>query len=442
MKNRKRRASIIIWIVLVALIRVLYLFLNLNSVTDQYSYFEHAMIRAAESEPQLSSGLSFAYTNTLSKLLLLCGNRIEAVIIFQTVLQLLALYLFLRGLWCIWGRLAAFVSATFLAVMPFSFQAIHNVEPTGFMLFHFMLILFLMGNFYILARQQGWRRSSLCELYLMVLGIYLGIVCTWNYTGVLLVFLFGYLLARNKVQTCEFIWQQDQDVLKEKDQIMSTFSQGLIVYLGVLLGIFMTLMKYTGISGDVISGQLRWWLLQYTQLPGVCQGTELQYAVCLLVSLVLAVICHTVQLRYRSNKEAEMLRQKINRQKQETGNTEAGKQEAVESAAGGTSAALENDMQETVMEPAASEQVREEETPVVNASKSAAEGETQIEADDIRNNYFVTEDGKKVRYLDNPLPVPKKHAERHLDFDLDISMDDIMAFDRELDDVEEWERKK
>lgn len=427
MKKRKRRASIIIWIVLVALIRMLYMILILNSVTDQYSYFEHAMIRAGESEPQLSSGLSFAYTNTLSKLLLLCGNRIEAVIIFQTVLQILALYLFLRGLWCIWGRLAAFVSATFLAVMPFSFHAIHNVEPTGFMLFHFMLILFLMGNFYILARQQGWRRSSLCELYLMVLGIYLGVICTWNYTGVLLVFFFGYLLARNKVQTCEFIWQQDQEVLKEKDQIMSTFSQGLIVYLGVLLGMFMTLMKYTGISGDVISGQLRWWFYQYTELPGRCQGTELQYAVCLLASLVLAVICHTVQLRYRSNKEAEMLLQKINRQKQVTESPEVGNQEVAASVAAIT--ASEKTVRETEKEF-----VKEETISAMNGSESGSDG--------TQNDYFVTEDGKKVRYLDNPLPVPKKHVERHLDFDLDISMDDIMAFDREMDDVEEWERKK
>lgn len=462
-KKRKRRASIIIWIVLVAVIRVLYMFLNLNSVTDQYGYFEHAMIRAGESEAQLSSGLSFAYTNTLSKVLLLCGNRMEAVMIFQTVLQLLALYLFLRGVWCIWGRLAAFVSATFLAVMPFSFRAIHNVEPTGFILFHFMLILFLMGNFYILARQQGWRRSSLCELYLMVLGIYLGVVCTWNYTGVLLVLLFGYILARNHILTREFIWQQDRELLKEKDQIMSTFSQGMIVFLGVLLGMFITLMKYTGISGDVISGQLKWWLWQYTELPGMCQGTELQYAICLLMSIVLAVVCHAVQLHYRANKEAEMLLQKINSQKAEGTETQTGKPETAAPVTG-TTAISEKAQEEAVIEPVASEQVREEEILVGNGlhtttdstsvssekdkqtavweNLSAESGKDTQEADGTQNDYFVAKDGKKIRYLDNPLPVPKKHVERHLDFDFDISMDDIMAFDREMDDVEEWERKK
>lgn len=457
MKKRKRRASIIIWIVLVAVVRVLYMFLSLNSVTDQYSYFEHAMIRAGESEVQLSSGLSFAYTNTLSKVLLLCGNRIEAAMIFQTVLQLLALYLFLRGVWCIWGRLAAFVSATLLAVMPFSFRAIHNVEPTGFIMFHFALLLFLMAKFYILAREQGWRRSSLCELYLMIFGIYLGVVCTWNYTGFFLVLLFGYILVKNQMLTREFIWQQDRELLTEKDQIMSTFSQGMIVFLGVLFGMFITLMKYTGISGDVISGQFMWWLRQYTELPGVCQGTELQYAVGLLVSVVLAIICHTVQLRYRSNKEAEMLLQKINSQKTEGTETQTGKQETAASVAGTTTS--EKTVGETTKEPANSGKLQEEEILIGNelhtdtdsASVSSekdkqtaihTEGEEQMEADGTQNDYFVSKDGKKVRYLDNPLPVPKKHVERHLDFDFDISMDDIMAFDREMDDVEEWERKK
>ena len=64
-KSNKRRASIIIWTILVAGVRALYVFLHWNMVTDYYGYYEHAMIRAEESMPVLSSGLALAYTDIL-----------------------------------------------------------------------------------------------------------------------------------------------------------------------------------------------------------------------------------------------------------------------------------------------------------------------------------------------------------------------------------------
>lgn len=405
MKKRKRRASIMIWIALVTIIRVLYVFLNRNVVTDLYSYFEHATRKAGERELLLTSGLSFAYTNVLSKVASWSGNRIEAVMLFQVILQILALCLFLGGIWKIWGRLAAFLSATFLAVMPVTFQAIHNVEPTSYILFHFSVLLFLMGNFYIRARQDGWSRSSLCELYLMILGFYLGVVCTWNYTGFLLAALFCFILMKNRINTRELIWRQNRKLLEEKDQMMSTFSQGLIVFCGAVLGMFATLIKYTGISGDVITGQFKWWYRQYLELSGVCQGTELRYGILVAVAVFMGALCNMLQIRYQSSKEAKLLLKKIEQQQ----------------------AMKEQTLQETpkVQEVQETQSVHELPKATVQSDPS----------------YFITEDGRKVQYLDNPLPVPKKHVERHLDFDFDVNMDDIMDFDREMDEVEAWERK-
>ena len=118
MKSKKRRASIIIWTILVAGVRALYVFLHWNMVTDYYGYYEHAMIRAEESMPVLSSGLALAYTDILSKLLALCGNHPEAVLVLQGVLQVAALYFFLRAMCCLYGETAAFFSATILAAIP------------------------------------------------------------------------------------------------------------------------------------------------------------------------------------------------------------------------------------------------------------------------------------------------------------------------------------
>jgi len=37
----------------------------------------------------------------------------------------------------------------------------------------------------------------------------------------------------------------------------------------------------------------------------------------------------------------------------------------------------------------------------------------------IEPEYFTTKDGRRVQYLENPLPVPKKHVAHTMSFDVD-----------------------
>lgn len=394
----------------------MYVFLNWNMVTDYYGYYERAMVRAEAGTPILSSGLAYAYTDLLSKLLSLCGNHLQAVLVFQGILQTAALYCFLRAVWCLCGRLAALLSATVLAAIPSVLIATTNVEPFNFYLFHFSVLFLMIGYFYTLSREEGLRRSRICELYLMLMGFYLGVVCIWNYAGFLLLILFAGVLVKTHLSTKELIWRQDQDLLQEKDQIMSTFSQVLIVILGILLGMFATLMKYTGISGEVISGQIRWWIGQFRDLPGTCQGLEFKYVIYIVVVILLGMLCNAGQTCYQKRREESTSEDvKIPKLPEHT--------EAVEK----STAALEewrfdlyDDSEENWRFP----------------DELTGEEKQQENPD-----FFTAPDGRKVKYLENPLPGPKKHVSRHLDFDFEVNMDDMLAFDREPDEIEEWERK-
>ena len=394
----------------------MYVFLNWNMVTDYYGYYERAMVRAETGTPILSSGLAYAYTDLLSKLLSLCGNHLQAVLVFQGILQTAALYCFLRAVWCLCGRLAALLSATVLAAIPSVLIATTNVEPFNFYLFHFSVLFLMIGYFYTLSREEGWRRSSICELYLMLMGFYLGVVCIWNYAGFFLLILFAGVLVKTHLSTKELIWRQDQDLLEEKDQIMSTFSQAFIVILGTLLGMFATLMKYTGISGEVISGQIRWWIGQFRDLPGTCQGLEFKYVIYIVVVILLGMLCNAGQTCYQKRREESTSEDvKIPKLPEHT--------VAVEK----STAALEewrfdldDDSEENWRFP----------------DELTGEEKQQENPD-----FFTAPDGRKVKYLENPLPGPKKHVSRHLDFDFEVNMDDMLAFDRELDEIEEWERK-
>lgn len=394
----------------------MYVFLNWNMVTDYYGYYERAMVRAEAGTPILSSGLAYAYTDLLSKLLSLCGNHLQAVLVFQGILQTAALYCFLRAVWCLCGRLAALLSATVLAAIPSVLIATTNVEPFNFYLFHFSVLFLMIGYFYTLSREEGLRRSRICELYLMLMGFYLGVVCIWNYAGFLLLILFAGVLVKTHLSTKELIWRQDQDLLQEKDQIMSTFSQVLIVILGILLGMFATLMKYTGISGEVISGQIRWWIGQFRDLPGTCQGLEFKYVIYIVVVILLGMLCNVGQTCYQKRREESTSEDvKIPKLPEHT--------EAVEK----STAALEewrfdlyDDSEENWRFP----------------DELTGEEKQQENPD-----FFTAPDGRKVKYLENPLPGPKKHVSRHLDFDFEVNMEDMLAFDREPDEIEEWERK-
>lgn len=39
-------------------------------------------------------------------------------------------------------------------------------------------------------------------------------------------------------------------------------------------------------------------------------------------------------------------------------------------------------------------------------------------------DYFITSDGRKVDYLENPLDIPKRKEKKKIDFDIEISNED------------------
>ena len=58
-------------------------------------------------------------------------------------------------------------------------------------------------------------------------------------------------------------------------------------------------------------------------------------------------------------------------------------------------------------------------TPVKEAGK--------VPVEEKQDSYFITEDGRRIKYIENPLPGPKKHVKREMDFDLK-EIDDLMDF--------------
>ncbi len=52
------------------------------------------------------------------------------------------------------------------------------------------------------------------------------------------------------------------------------------------------------------------------------------------------------------------------------------------------------------------------------------EKEKQMQMEEKQDDYVLTEDGRRIKLLDNPLPLPKKHVRKEMDFDFQISDND------------------
>lgn len=381
METKKQKLILAIWLVLVVVSRILFFLLAQDTAVDTYAYYENALVKGGANAPVLTSGLAYAYTECLSDLLLFTGNNMTVVIGFQAILQIAWLVLFFFGVKLLWGSLASYTAGCVLLISPFLFNSVHVIEPVNYFMFHLAVLLFLYGVFCTQTAQKGWYRSNSGELYLMLIGFYMGVLCTWNYIGFLLLGVMVYVLIRNRKALGEKLWMQKNLELEEKEQIMPVKTQGLVLLAGMLVGMFATLMKYTGFTGWTVWEQLFWWQDQFMALPGRCQDISTIMLIWLVTALGLAFACRFYANRHNQKTE-------------------------------------EKKEYEEILHKEAEEKQKDES---INHKKMAKSELPPVDTgvDEMPDEFFIAEDGREIKYIDNPLPGPKKHVKRDFDFDFD-----------------------
>ncbi len=367
-----------LWILAAMGIRLWYfLFGNYHVETvDTYEYFAHAMVRVEKSEPLLTSGIAYAYTERLSDLLAFVGNQLKPVIIYQLLLQSIWLVLFFFAVRFLFGKATGYISGSILALSPWILKSAYVVSTENYLMFYFTILLFSLGYFLKRTKTVGWYRSNWCELYLMITGFVLGIVCVWNYIGWLLIPVSIYVLACNYINMKDRFFDEALEAEKvEKYQLMPINSQTFIIVMGLLLGMFATLMKYTGLTGLAIGEQYLWWISQLNfPEAGRCQDISIQLLLWLMIALIAGIIWGAIAHAVKRRKEwAQMI--------------EVGDVDDWES--------VDKDVVTT---------------EDIEKTEEVIETEEIIEAEE------AAEEEKKVVFLENPLPVPKKHVKKEMDF--------------------------
>lgn len=413
------------WTIALTGSRIAYLFLKGGAVADTYGYFAHAMVRSQKGEPALDSGLAYAYTKNLSGLLRFTGNRIEAVGIYQMILQILWLILLLVGLILLAGWLCGVICGGILLVSPGILDTMLTVSAGNYYLLHVSIILVILGVICRRVQKKGWLTGDKSRLCLIATGFYVGVICIWNCLGLCLLPVMAYVLVRghlsgrkvDRAGETEGAKEQGQsDSGKEEDgqgadrprrapRSLRAGSQALVLCEGILFGIFVTLMRYTGVTGQAVLEQFLWWLSRLRDPLRQFQDIQLPMILWLLGGVGAGIVC---QILLRSLKKSHRQRRSASR----TGAQGSVPEEVFCAADTPGTACPGTDCPGEKAVP---------------AGRESEEDSKKVEQE--QGNYVITQDGRRVRLLDNPLPGPRKHVRREMEFDITDVADEESATD-------------
>ncbi|GFI46563.1 hypothetical protein IMSAGC019_01882 [Lachnospiraceae bacterium] len=312
-------------------------------VVDSHGYYGEAVIRLQQEGTIYFSGLACVYTETLSDIFPFVGNRIEAAGICQLLFQVAWLEALFVGMGMIFGKAAGAVTAGSLALSPWIGETLFEICPENFYMLHWSVVAVVFGSLALRMKFAGWCADKWEALYLLLAGLYMGLVCYWNWLGFFLCLPAGYLLAK-----AYFAYGR-------KGLATAALAAGL--FLGVTLGFFTVLSVDAGLTGTTGAKQFIRWFREIRQPGGGSQDMDICLALWLAGGLLAGVFS---QWAFWCLGRKEV-----------TGGMEK-----------------------------------------VADAKNTAEEEGQ-------GNYIVTQDGRRIRLLDNPLPGPKKHVKRKMSFDIE-----------------------
>lgn len=370
-------------------IRIAYFLLVKTDSKDVYGLYESAMVKAEKVSLPLTSGLSFAYAKFLSEFLKFVGNKQNTVIMMQMILELIAFALITFAFYHLFGHMSGLLAGFFFSIGPVLLGLTHAIGGRAFLIFHIGIVFCLLAYYDKKTNLTGWYRSNLCELVLIAVGLYTGTIIAWNYLGFVLVGVIIYLLIKNASVIEEYLRldEEENGDIFEKQQVMPIWSQIMILFLGIFLGYLWTLIRYTGQSGEYITGQLKWWILQFKSLIPSGMGIEFIYALCVcIMMLVSSVVGKILSKAVPVSEEKDDLEQS-------------------------DSFDFSVD-EEKIEEP----KIMDEKNPIIESIPLDTK-QTTPEA-----GSFIAPDGREIAYLENPLPVPKKHVKKDFEFDYDFDI--------------------
>lgn len=392
-------AEIIIAVILVG-VGITLRVTNLASAGEDASYFAITVVAEGQSIPVVVHGASYLYLQLLHLIFLLFGNSFMAGVWLQIILCVLATAVVYFAVRKIAGIVAAMIMLDFLMIGPLMIEESLMLSPE--MLF---LLIYAIGLLAVAFCIRGSKKVIICLLVGIVIGL-----CTYpDIYGVSLLFMAvtGILLRKN-----------DEDITVAK-RIVSA----LICILGAFVGFGGVLFVDALLCGksflDVLNA---WWQLYLPEtfvLPGLVNLVYSSLDVLFLI-LLLAIGIFSFWCSREIDRQSVWIIPIVI---------------LVLFQCFGMGVAVQNVMIYLYLLMAIIAG-----TNITLIFKSKESEPKEAEAVEKRSRKTVRtpvlkEEEPQIQYLENPLPLPKKHERKTLDFDIvDIEVEDDFDYNVADDD--------
>lgn len=465
-----------------AFYKAYYVFYQYQGMTGDNSYYLRAMIQSESVKPEVAHGSAHIYIAALSSLFSFLGNKEVMVFYFQLFLQLVTFILLYFSIRNLCSKLAALVMSGILIFSSTFMEMTIVIEPGVFYFFLWSIGLFCISIFFKTAYNRGWYHNNSGEILLFLLCMYIGILSFWDVLGLLLVPVMGNALFQvNKSPVMQQLFEelhrlddaeqerkrQEREHKKEAKKIkrsgiyfaeeasieiedtktvMEYSTQAVIVFCGVAFGLFCTILKYTGMTGLLFRDQCLEWLRNYPIqisfswslpqdqvfvilaigtgivffLPGFIRCREQSATVWMVLVMLISVILPILNLKFVDQSMfvlflwAVVAGQGIQLFYQNIWNHEE----------------MLIDIEETgtvAMKPNEIIKSKEKELQKENPWEDLEPGKAEpIQAQD-----ELLKQQTPVHFIENPLPTPKKHIKKTMDYTYAIEADKL-EFDQEI----------
>lgn len=392
--------------------------MSISEAAAGNAYLEAAYVTAGSSVPQVVHGATYLYLWLLHVLFLVFGNHVAVALILQIVLQLLGVFVWYFVVRRLAGVLSGMVSFAFLMLSPYMVGICAEVSP-AFLLFLFYSI--------VLGCVAGCLKAPRNPVWVVLTGLVAGIVIYLDIFGATLLLFIISILTRNREKS-KFFWHSKGAVI-------------LCAALGTVAGFFLTIGVDALASGKFFGNVLWAWyrLYQPAFSMAAVESTVLGNSIWGFVDVFLllggmAAGCFSFWCSKKNTRQGVWIALAVTltgllvwQMEKANAGSEAYLYIVFTVLAGvGIEAVF-------VKEKAA--EVLPEVQTTVDEATAVTETEVVAEAaEPVSETASELKLQSKIQFLENPLPVPKKHMPKTLDyrlqgedddqFDLDVSEED------------------
>lgn len=374
-------------------------------------YIEKALVRAGESVEPIAHGISYLYVLTLSAVFSFLGNSVSAAMLLQIVLQLVSMLLGYRLVKVAAGRFAACLTLLLLSFSPVFVEKIAVFDPECL-----FLLLYLFGVssaiFYaraVLADRPVWRNVFAAILP----GAVIGILSYFELSAVTILFFLAVLFVGKKEDA------QSGEIWKNILRFFVTLVSCVAVFF-ILVGVD------AAASGVSLERSLYVWAYPYLQIGVTVTRLGELYGNVLFCAILFLPAAFLVFEFFRNGKEQDhspwlfyclLFTPFLFWEFWMVALSGLSLFFWSVAAALGVKNCVFGGEAEVVQ--AKIEEINAAAAPIPVAVES------------------VTASAQKPRFLENPLPVPKKHVKKEMDYDHPIAPE-MMHFDLELSDEDDF----